>query len=227
MPGSSPTIDRREWVRRLKRLDLPTLGRPTMAIRGALKGSGLGVRREGRDGDVPGSWPGNSGPETSGSIRRSGPCRLTGSLREPGALAPDAVAPPVRAAAFLAAARLASARDRSRRSAGAERCAALATAARLPPFECGFGFLPLVPLGGFKRSSSLATAGSSLPVFHRTECSPRRDWRCAPYKLDAHPYAFVLRDLALVLYHQPRRFAAFAPRILLSRRNALALELAL
>ncbi len=34
MPGSSPTIDRRELVRRLKSVDLPTLGRPTMARTG-------------------------------------------------------------------------------------------------------------------------------------------------------------------------------------------------
>ena len=34
MPGSSPTMERREPVRRLKRVDLPTLGRPQMAMRG-------------------------------------------------------------------------------------------------------------------------------------------------------------------------------------------------
>src|SRR5437016_2500709 len=31
MPGSSPTIARREPTRRLNSVDLPTLGRPTMA----------------------------------------------------------------------------------------------------------------------------------------------------------------------------------------------------
>ena len=34
MPGSSPTMERREPVRRLKSVDLPTLGRPQMAMRG-------------------------------------------------------------------------------------------------------------------------------------------------------------------------------------------------
>src|ERR1700674_2500454 len=36
MPGSSPTIARREPTRRLNKVDLPTLGRPTMAMRGIL-----------------------------------------------------------------------------------------------------------------------------------------------------------------------------------------------
>lgn len=31
MPGSSPTMERRDRVSRLKSVDLPTLGRPTMA----------------------------------------------------------------------------------------------------------------------------------------------------------------------------------------------------
>jgi hypothetical protein len=176
MPGSFPTIDRREWVRRLKRLDLPTLGRPTIAMRGALAGSGLGVRRS-RSAGSPSSEAGNSGPRNSGpgmsaSMRRSGPWRLTGNFRGPGARAPGAVAPPVRPAAFFAAARLASARDCSLRLAGAERCAAFATSARLPPFECGFGFLPLVPLGGFKRCSCLATPADQ--VFHTTGRVPQR-----------------------------------------------------
>src|SRR6201996_2110746 len=35
MPGSSPTIERRDSVSRLKSVDLPTLGRPTMAKVGA------------------------------------------------------------------------------------------------------------------------------------------------------------------------------------------------
>src|SRR5580698_5660792 len=34
MPGSSPTMERREPVRRLNSVDLPTLGRPTMAKTG-------------------------------------------------------------------------------------------------------------------------------------------------------------------------------------------------
>ena len=34
MPGSSPTMERREPVRRLKSVDLPTLGRPQMAKTG-------------------------------------------------------------------------------------------------------------------------------------------------------------------------------------------------
>src|SRR5271166_2033838 len=36
MPGSSPTMERREPVRRLKSVDLPTLGRPTIAKIGAV-----------------------------------------------------------------------------------------------------------------------------------------------------------------------------------------------
>ncbi len=35
IPGSSPTIDRRLPVSRLKSVLLPTLGRPTMATRGS------------------------------------------------------------------------------------------------------------------------------------------------------------------------------------------------
>src|SRR5258708_12835927 len=35
MPGSSPTMARREPTRRLNSVDLPTLGRPTMAMSGA------------------------------------------------------------------------------------------------------------------------------------------------------------------------------------------------
>src|SRR6185437_7236636 len=34
MPGSSPTMARREPTSRLNSVDLPTLGRPTMAMRG-------------------------------------------------------------------------------------------------------------------------------------------------------------------------------------------------
>src|ERR1700735_2158593 len=42
MPGSSPTMERREPVRRLKRVDLPTLGRPQMAMRGGMAGGWWG-----------------------------------------------------------------------------------------------------------------------------------------------------------------------------------------
>src|SRR5579859_967580 len=35
IPGSSPTIDRRLCVSRLKSVDLPTLGRPTIATSGS------------------------------------------------------------------------------------------------------------------------------------------------------------------------------------------------
>src|SRR5262249_29585315 len=35
MPGSSVTMERRAPTMRLRRVDLPTLGRPTMAIRGS------------------------------------------------------------------------------------------------------------------------------------------------------------------------------------------------
>src|SRR5580698_6025805 len=41
MPGSSPTMERRLWVRRLKRVDLPTLGRPTMATSGRASTPGV------------------------------------------------------------------------------------------------------------------------------------------------------------------------------------------
>src|SRR5581483_530756 len=40
MPGSSPTIERRLPVSRLKSVDLPTFGRPTMATRGMVAGDG-------------------------------------------------------------------------------------------------------------------------------------------------------------------------------------------
>src|SRR5262245_27698133 len=45
MPGSSVTMDRRCPIIRLNRVDLPTFGRPTMAIRGRgefMQGSGKG-----------------------------------------------------------------------------------------------------------------------------------------------------------------------------------------
>src|ERR1035437_3651895 len=35
MPGSSPTMERRLWGSRLKKEDLPTLGRPTKATSGS------------------------------------------------------------------------------------------------------------------------------------------------------------------------------------------------
>src|SRR3974390_929192 len=40
MPGSSPTIERRLFVSRLKRVDLPTLGRPTIATSGSASAPG-------------------------------------------------------------------------------------------------------------------------------------------------------------------------------------------
>src|SRR5580698_5586829 len=40
MPGSSPTMERRLWVKRLNSVDLPTLGRPTMATRGNVSAPG-------------------------------------------------------------------------------------------------------------------------------------------------------------------------------------------
>src|ERR1039458_4477714 len=49
MPGSSPTMERREPVRRLKSVDLPTLGRPQMAINGKIlvaRFEVLGLARE-------------------------------------------------------------------------------------------------------------------------------------------------------------------------------------
>jgi hypothetical protein len=52
-------------------------------------------------------------------------------------------------AAFAAVARLTSARECWPRVAGVARRAAFANAARLPPRECGLGFLALVPLTGF------------------------------------------------------------------------------
>src|SRR3954452_14406044 len=47
MPGSSVTMDRRCPMIRLNKVDLPTFGRPTMAIKGKgefMKGSGKDVR---------------------------------------------------------------------------------------------------------------------------------------------------------------------------------------
>src|ERR1700675_3665689 len=41
IPGSSPTMERRECVRRLKRVDLPTLGRPTIATSGKRELAGV------------------------------------------------------------------------------------------------------------------------------------------------------------------------------------------
>ena len=43
IPGSSPTIDRRDPVSRLKSVDLPTFGRPQTAIRGSSRESMLSV----------------------------------------------------------------------------------------------------------------------------------------------------------------------------------------
>ena len=46
MPGSSPTMERRLPVRRLKSVDLPTLGRPQMAKTGSRDGACAGLIRE-------------------------------------------------------------------------------------------------------------------------------------------------------------------------------------
>ena len=40
IPGSSPTIERRLFVNRLNSVDLPTLGRPTMATNGSASAPG-------------------------------------------------------------------------------------------------------------------------------------------------------------------------------------------
>src|SRR6185437_11164578 len=40
IPGSSPTIDRRLFVNRLNNVDLPTLGRPTIATSGSASAPG-------------------------------------------------------------------------------------------------------------------------------------------------------------------------------------------
>ena len=63
--------------------------------------------------------------------------------------------------------RLTSARECWPRVAGAARRAAFATAARLPPLECGLGFLALVPFKGFINESSLS-------VFHISTRPPYR-----------------------------------------------------
>src|SRR5216684_5876941 len=51
MPGSSPTMARRDPTRRLKSVDLPTLGRPTMAMRGVscMRSLSSVARLDGRD----------------------------------------------------------------------------------------------------------------------------------------------------------------------------------
>ena len=46
IPGSSPTIALRDPTRRLNSVDLPTLGRPTMAIAGVSAGAVLGFVSE-------------------------------------------------------------------------------------------------------------------------------------------------------------------------------------
>src|SRR6267142_412818 len=51
MPGSSPTMERREPIRRLKIVDLPTLGLPTMAR------SGIRILAEDSGKDAPSFVP--------------------------------------------------------------------------------------------------------------------------------------------------------------------------
>src|SRR5579884_3231543 len=48
MPGSSPTIARREPARRLNNVDLPTFGRPTMAMSGIEDIQSFGNTKGGR-----------------------------------------------------------------------------------------------------------------------------------------------------------------------------------
>src|SRR5882724_8244133 len=44
MPGSSPTMARRDPIKRLKSVDLPTFGRPTMASKGTRFVAFSGIR---------------------------------------------------------------------------------------------------------------------------------------------------------------------------------------
>src|ERR1700733_1308117 len=141
MPGSSPTIERRELVRRLNRVDLPTLGRPTIATTGHNDVSTAPSCRMG-------GGNGSNGSGNSASIEVIGPCLCTGRLRT--LLSRAALAS---AAALAAAPRLTSARECSPRVAGVGRRAAFACAARLPPLECGLGFLALVPFRGFMKDA--------------------------------------------------------------------------
>src|SRR2546425_12357288 len=45
IPGSSVTMERRVPVRRLNNLDLPTLGRPAMAVNGNCDGSDIWIHK--------------------------------------------------------------------------------------------------------------------------------------------------------------------------------------
>src|SRR5271154_928698 len=196
MPGSSPTIERRELMRRLKRVDLPTLGRPTMARTGHFEVSTAASRR------MAGA-AGPSGSGSSASMRRIGSwcwrIDCTGRLR----ILPRRAAALASAAAFAAAPRLTSARECWPRVAGVARRAAFATAARLPPLECGLGFLALVPFRGFM-NEALFQSFIYRPG-HRIDL----EFHCLVYRFHLRPAA------------------AFAARLLLPRRHALALRAAL
>src|ERR1700728_2185238 len=198
MPGSSPTIDRRELVRRLKRVDLPTLGRPTMATTGHFEVSTTASRRM-----AGASGSSASGSGRSASMRRIGPWRwpidCTGRLR----ILPSRAAALASAAALAAAPRLTSARECSPRVAGVGRRAAFACAARLPPLECGLGFLALVPLRGFM-IEALFQSFIYRPG-HRIDL----EFHCLVYRFHLRPAA------------------AFAARLLLPWGHALALRAAL
>src|SRR6202044_1086875 len=196
MPGSSPTIERRELVRRLKSVDLPTLGRPTMASTGHVDVS-TGVSRRVIGGIAA------SGSGSSASMRGIGPCRCamdcTGRLR----ILPSRAAALASAAAFAAAPRLTSARECWPRVAGVGRRAAFACAARLPPLECGLGFLALVPFRGFMKDALFQS------FIYRPGHRIDLEFHCLVYRFHLRPAA------------------AFAARLLLPRRHALALRAAL
>src|ERR1700728_408130 len=192
MPGSSPTIERRELVRRLKRVDLPTLGRPTMATTGHAEVSTAASRRIG-------GAAGASGSGSSASMRPMGPWRCTGRLR----ILPSRAAALASAAARAAVPRLTSARECWPRVAGVARRAAFATAARLPPLECGLGFLALVPFRGFMIEALFQS------FIYRPGDHIDLEFHCLVYRFHLRPAV------------------AFAARLLLPWGHALALRAAL
>ena len=124
----------------------------------------------------------------------------TGRLR----ILPRRAAALASAAALAAAPRLTSARECWPRVAGVARRAAFATAARLPPLECGLGFLALVPFRGFMNEALFQS------FIHRP----------------AHRIDLEFHRPCLVDRFHLRPAAAFAARLLLSRRHALALRAA-
>jgi hypothetical protein len=82
MPGSSPTIERRLLVSRLKSVDLPTLGRPTMATSGSAAAPRL--RRHNRSAIL----------RQNHNPRPAHPARVLRARRHPGALAAALRIPP-------------------------------------------------------------------------------------------------------------------------------------